>query len=62
VRRIAGSIIPAIVTTTAMICGFVALEVVKVLSGCRERSRIRNGCVNLAAPLFALWEGWRARC
>ena len=57
VKRIAGKIIPAIATTTAMICGFVCLEMYKV--HCIEEkplSEFRSGFINLALNLYAISE------
>ncbi|OHT02907.1 Ubiquitin-like modifier-activating enzyme 1 [Tritrichomonas foetus] len=57
IKRIAGSIIPAIATTTAMICGFVCMEMYKV--HCIEPKQIsdfRSGFINLAISMFSLTE------
>ena len=58
IKRIAGNITPAIATTTAMICGLVALEMYKV--HCYEKDKkindFRFGVINLAIPSFCISE------
>lgn len=57
IKRIAGKIIPALATTTAMICGFVALEMWKLHSPVsKPREDFRWGFVNLAQSLYAISE------
>uniref|UniRef100_A0A8C3PI45 Ubiquitin-activating enzyme E1 n=1 Tax=Calidris pygmaea TaxID=425635 RepID=A0A8C3PI45_9CHAR len=41
-KRIAGRILPAIITTTAAVAGLACLEVYKLVWGCRDLSRYRN--------------------
>lgn len=55
IKRIAGKIIPAISTTTAMICGFVCMEMYKV--HCVQPKALddyRSGFINLAISMFSL--------
>ncbi|CAN6212791.1 unnamed protein product [Urochloa humidicola] len=55
-KFIAGRIIPAIATSTAMATGLVCLELYKVIAGEHPIDDYRNTFANLALPLFSMAE------
>ena len=56
IRRIAGRIIPAMITTTAAICGHIGIEFYKICFGFDQIEDYKQVFMNFAVPLLQFSE------
>jgi ubiquitin-activating enzyme E1 len=51
-KRIAGKIIPALATTTAIVSGLITIEILKYIKGCDKIEDYTDTFLNIAIPIF----------
>ncbi|KAK6992663.1 hypothetical protein R3P38DRAFT_3083443 [Favolaschia claudopus] len=51
-KRIAGNIVPALVTTASLVAGLGSLELYKIIDGKNKPEDFKNAFINLALPFF----------
>lgn len=56
VRRVAGRVVPAMVTATAAVVGLVGVEYAKVCAGRKMMESYKQAFLNMALPLMQLGE------
>jgi len=60
IKGIAGKIIPALATTTAVVSGLACIELYKILLGCKNIETYYNSFLNLAVPFVTQTTPYRA--